>query len=175
MNYLKQAIFFLSLVSVAAAQSGQAVTMNQINGYRAKSKLPALTYNNKLEQAAQHHANWMAKNGRMIHMEGQRPKQNTRKAWQKSTWHPINRTVRYGYFNVDHLSHPQAGTYVSEAIAHGGPRSGPGRFQPATIVMGWMKSNGHRPILMGDYKEIGVGFAKTQTGHAYWCVVVAKH
>lgn len=168
--------FFLLLImtSVAPAQSGQTVTTSLINKVRAKQgRLPPFVPNAKLEQAAQHHANWMGRTGRTVHLEGEKPKENTREAWKNSTWHPINRAVKYGYFEVDFLSRSKANDHIGEAIAHGGPRSGPGRFQPSVIVSGWFKSQEHRKIILGNYKEIGVGFTKVK-GHAYWCIVVAK-
>lgn len=173
-HFLPSLFLLLIVASVASAQSGQAVTVQEVNRRRAKFDLPPLTYNAKLEKAAQHHANWMGRSGRMIHLEGKKPTENTREAWSNSTWHPINRAVKYGYFEVDFLSQPKANDYVNEAIAHGGPRAGPDRYSPAKIVKGWMLSPGHRKIILGDYKEIGVGFVNVR-GNAYWCIVVAKH
>ena len=164
----------LFFASVLQAQDVSRATTSQINSYRKKSNLPVFVLNRKLSQAAQHHANWMAKNRRMDHLEGQKPKINTREVWEKSTWHPLNRAVRYGYLQVDILANPKANDYVGETLAHGGPRSGTGRFNPAVIVRGWMNSAGHRKTILGDYKEIGVGFAKTRQGDAFWCVVVGK-
>lgn len=164
----------LFFASVLQAQDVSNATISQINSYRNRSNLSAFVPNSKLSHAAQHHANWMANNYRMVHLEGQKPKINTREVWSKSTWHPINRAVKYGYLQVDILAHPKASDYVGEIIAHGGPRSVPGRFNPVVIVRGWMNSTGHRKTILGNYKEIGVGFAKTRQGDAFWCVVVGK-
>ena len=174
MRKLPIVLVVLFFASVAQAQDFSKATISQINSYRKRSNLSAFVPNGKLTQAAQHHANWMANNRRMVHLEGQKPKINTREVWGKSTWHPINRAVKYDYLQVDILAHPKANDFVGEIIAHGGPRSGPGRFNPVVIVRGWMNSTGHRKTVLGNYKEIGVGFAKTRQGDAFWCVVVGK-
>jgi len=174
MRNLSIAWVVLFVASVAQAQDVSKATISQINSHRKKNNLSAFVRNSKLAQAAQHHANWMAKKRRMVHLEGQKPKVNTREGLKKATWHPINRAVKYGYLQVDMLAHPKANDYVGEVIAHGGPRSGPGRFNPVVICKGWMKSPGHRKTILGKYKEIGVGFAKTRQGDAFWCVVVGK-
>ena len=173
-----RALFLLfGLLSRAASASAGDVrqqTVERINAERTKAGKPALNYNEKLEQAAQSHADWMARVGKMTHIEGERPADNSREAWAKSSWHPINRAVKAGYLPLEILSTPDANSHVGENIAHGNPDSGPDRFRPAAIVGGWMRSDGHRKAILGDYQEIGIGVMITERGDVFWCCVFGK-
>tara|TARA_Y100000034_G_scaffold125150_2_gene174331 strand:+ start:6863 stop:7507 length:645 start_codon:yes stop_codon:yes gene_type:complete len=163
-----------------------AVEPTEIVGYLdAERNSPPLKYSKKLAAAAQSQADWMASVGKMKHLRGQQP--TSFKAWLKSDHHPVNRVIQTGYVQWDTLfvlkNHRGRQTlvakgkpddYVGEIIAHGNPKSGPGRFQPSVIVRGWMNSPGHRKAILRGYTEVGVGFARTSRGDAFWCVVFGR-
>jgi uncharacterized protein (TIGR03067 family) len=163
----------------------QAVA-RRINAERQKQSLNTFAWNNKLAAAAQSQADWMAQVGKMEHLRG---KEATNfEDWNKSDHHPVNRIINSGYVEWQKLyslevkngqqvlvAKPGANDNVGEIIAHGNPTSGPGRFDPAVIVAGWMNSPGHRKtILTAPLDEFGVGFKRTPAGDAFWCVVFGK-
>jgi len=158
----------------------------RINVERQKQKLSKLKINDKLTKAAQSQADWMASVGKMKHLRGQEAK--SFEEWKKSDHHAVNRIINTGYIEWEEifsfevkdgnqvlLAKPGADDRAGEVIAHGVPESGPGRFQPAVIVAGWMNSPGHKKtILTAPYEEIGVGFTRTKRGDAFWCVTFGK-
>ncbi len=178
-------VFLVGITAAVAADPLQDVVA-RINGERQKQKLPTLKLNNKLTKAAQSQADWMASVGKMDHLRGKEAK--SFEEWKKSDHHPVNRIINTGYIEWDELfslevkdgnqvlvAKPGADDRAGEVIAHGVPESGPGRFQPAVIVAGWMNSPGHKKtILTEPYEEIGVGFTRTKRGDAFWCVTFGK-
>ncbi len=177
-------LFFGATQSLAA--DALKDTAGHINVERRNHGLRPLKHNDKLTAAAQSQAEWMAKVGKMLHLRGKQP--GSFDDWKKSHHHPVNRVIHAGYIEWDKLfvlkikdgkqvlvAKPKANERVGEVIAHGDPKSGPGRFRPQVIVTGWMNSPGHRKtILTTGYEEIGVGFARTKRGDAFWCVVFGK-
>ena len=100
----------------------------------------ALMLNNKLNFAAQKHAEWMANNNVMSHTGEDR----------SSFWTRIKQT---GY-------NPQTG---GENIAMGHPNV-------SAVFNGWMHSSGHYAnIVNRSYKEVGFGIATSKNGSKYWC------
>lgn len=158
---------FALLSSAAWADSLDKVN-RLINAERQNYNLSKLVVNAKLSEAAKMHAEWMATTGVFSHLEGNKPVDT--KEWVKSRWHPLNRAIQAGYVDFSVTSQPNANHYVSEIIAYGTPKSGPGRFDPKVIVDGWIKSSGHHKVMLGDFKEFGVA-KKVRKGHVYWVVV----
>jgi uncharacterized protein YkwD len=110
------------------------------NVRRAKAGLPPLFPNPLLEAAASSHAQDMAEHRKMSH-----------KGTDGSS--PFDRINRQGY-------HYRA---AAENVAYG--------FDDSEAVMvGWMKSPGHRRNILGVFNEIGVGRAIAKDGASYWCV-----
>lgn len=164
-------VLFFCVSLPALAGDVRQMTLDRINAERTKAGRNELKFNEKLERAAQDHADWMAHTGKMIHLQGEKPSGDSRETWAKSTWHPINRAIRAGYLDLEVLSAPNANEHVGENIAHGNPDSGPDRFRPRTIVAGWMRSEGHRKTMLGDYREVGIGVMITERGDVFWCAV----
>lgn len=169
----------------AAAQEAQFVrdVARRINVERTRHGLAALSYDTKLEKAAQAHAEWMARNQRMEHLqEAPRSLDEHRTCNQ----HPANRVINAGYFQWDDLflvetradgaivhPKPAANDRVGEIIAKGANAGHPAT-QPSTIVPGWMNSPGHRKtILNAPYREFGIGTACIGND-TYWCVVFGR-
>lgn len=101
--------------------------------------------NDQLIQAAQKHADWMAKVGKMSHTG-----QNGSSFWDRIT--------STGY-------NPQTG---GENVAYGYDTA-------ESVMNGWMNSSGHKAnILNNTWTEVGYGVAADSGGRKYWCTVFAK-
>jgi uncharacterized protein YkwD len=153
-----------------------------INAQRTQHSLSRLGYNTTLEKAGQAHAEWMARNRKMEHLQDAPASFDQHRTCNH---HPINRAINAGYiewddaFRVDKTPtgavvhpKPKANDLVGEIIAAGWGAGHP-VTQTNTVVTGWMNSPGHRKaILTGHYKEMGIGVACTPDGKdTFWCVV----
>ena len=166
----------------AAARQPEFVrdVFERINAQRTRHQLGRLGYDMKLEKAAQAHAEWMARQRRMEHLQ-QAP--GRFEEHRTTNHHPINRAINAGYLGWEEafvverrdnglVVHPKPGAndMVGEIIAAGW-NAGPPATQPRTVVEGWMNSPGHRKeILTGRYHEMGIGVA-TNGNDTFWCVV----
>ena len=187
MNRLLCLFIALTLITTHTA-FGQDVAFvkdvaNRLNKERTQKGLKPLKYNKTLEKSAQAHAEWMARNQRMEHLEEAPASLEEHKTCNQ---HPANRIINAGYFSWDdlfvvetgangHVVHPKPDTNdrVGEIIAKGANAGHPAT-QPPSIVPGWMNSPGHRKtILTPQYEEFGVGTACIGDD-TYWCVVFAK-
>ena len=187
MNRLLCLFIALALITTHTA-FGQDVAFvkdvaNRLNKERTQKRLKPLKYNKTLERSAQAHAEWMARNQRMEHLEEAPASLEEHKTCSQ---HPANRIINAGYFSWDDLFvvetgnngyvvHPKPDTNdrVGEIIAKGANAGHPAT-QPPSIVPGWMNSPGHRKtILTPQYQEFGVGTACIGDD-TYWCVVFAK-
>ena len=95
--------FFIILLFSSTSYAG---ILEEINLFRSQQKLPAVAVDEKLSQAARHHANWMQKKGRATHvsskaahMEGSIPKSLAQ--WRTSTWSPLNRAIKFKYIKLE--------------------------------------------------------------------------
>jgi uncharacterized protein YkwD len=110
------------------------------NARRGKAGLSPLSRNPLLEASAKQHARDMAGRRKMFHQGGDGSS-------------PFDRMQRNGYQFVA----------AAENVAYG--------FDEVEAVMvGWMKSPGHRRNILGNFSEIGVGRAIASDGASYWCV-----
>jgi uncharacterized protein YkwD len=117
------------------------------NAERSSAGLPALRGSDRLMQAAQLHADQMARAGRLEHVlsGGQYPR-------------PEDRLAAAGY---------QWSAYA-ENIAMG-------QSTPAAAMDSWMRSSGHRAnILSTSVTEIGIGFARDSAGRPYYVQVFGR-
>jgi uncharacterized protein YkwD len=188
---LLRALSFIALSWCAAApaiaQDAPFVrdVFGRINAQRKQHGLKTCTYNKTLEKAAQAHAEWMARNRKMEHLQAPPASFEDHATCNH---HPINRAINVGYIGWDEVfrvektstgavvhAKPGADDHVGEIIA-----AGWGAGHPAShtvqIVTGWMNSPGHRKeILTGGYKELGIGVACTPDGRdTFWCVVFGR-
>jgi uncharacterized protein YkwD len=171
----------------ASAQDAPFVrdVFGRINAQRKQHALKPCTYDKTLEKAAQAHAEWMARNRRMDHLQAPPASFEEHRTCNH---HPINRAINAGYIGWDEVfrvektstgavvhAKPGADDHVGEIIA-----AGWGAGHPAThtaqIVTGWMNSPGHRKeILTGRHEEMGIGVAVTPDGKdTFWCVVFGR-
>lgn len=153
----------------------------RINKERTAKGLTPCPCNKTLEKAAQGHAEWMARNGKMEHLQ---PEAKSLEEFKTCNHHPINRAINAGYLGWDDAfwvdqsptgpsvhPKPAATDCIGEIIA-GAWNAGHPATQPQTIVTGWMNSPGHKKeILTGEYQEMGIGVACTPGGKdTFWCV-----
>jgi uncharacterized protein YkwD len=119
----------------------------QTNAERSNAGVPALRASGRLNQAAQLHADQMARLGRLDHVlsGAQYPR-------------PEDRLAAAGY---------QWSSYA-ENIAMG-------QTSAAAVMDAWMHSSGHRAnILSTNVTEIGVGFARDSAGRPYYVQVFGR-
>ncbi len=156
---------------------------DRINAQRLQNGLQPCTYSKKLQKASQFHAEWMARNRKMEHLQEEAKSLEDHKT---CTHHPINRAIRAGYREWDDIffienrlngpvvhTKPDANDHVGEIVAAGW-KAGHPATQTATVVNGWMKSPGHRKeILTAHYEEMGIGVACTPDDQydTFWCVL----
>ena len=109
--------------------------------YRIEKNLPLLISNDKLNAAAQYHADWMAANDTMSHIgkNGSTLAQRLKQAGYK--YSHAGENIARGYANVD------------------------------AVMKGWKNSPGHNANMLNkNHRHIGAGIAKSKTGKKYWCV-----
>jgi uncharacterized protein YkwD len=110
------------------------------NVRRAKAGLPPLFPNALLDAAATGHARDMAERRKMSHRGGDGSSPFDRIDRQGYRYRAAGENVAYGFDDVE------------------------------SVMLGWMKSPGHRRNILGKYSEIGVGRAIAKDGSAYWSV-----
>ncbi len=103
-----------------------------------------LSLDNKLNAAAQKHAEWMAKNNRMSHTGSRGSNFMKRIKDEGYNFSTGGENVAYGYKTAQ------------------------------SVFNGWMNSRGHKAnILNNNFKEVGFGFMASSNGSIYWCAVFA--
>ena len=180
-------VFFASMMASQPASAQEAGfvrdVFDRINAQRIRNGLKPCNYNKKLEKAAQFHAEWMARNRKMEHLQEEAKSLEDHKI---CTHHPINLAIRAGYKEWDEIfsienrpegqivrTKPDANDHVGEIISAGW-KAGHPATQTEIVVNGWMKSPGHRKeILNAPYEEMGIGVACTPDDQydTFWCVV----
>ena len=156
------------------------------NAVRREHRLKPFRYNALLAQAAQSHAEWMATERKMLHLQ---PQAKNLEDFRTCSHHPSNRVIRTGYLDWDDVFRlavedgqqvvvplADANSLVGENIAEAKDAGHPAQ-QTRLMIEGWMKSPGHRhAILTPGFREIGIGTACTNEPDydTYWCVVFAK-
>jgi len=187
MRTARAILILIAFVSPLPAVAQEAVVIRdvyqRINAERVRNRLKPLKYNKTLEKAAQFHADWMAHNQKMEHLEEAPKNLDEHKT---GNHHPVNRAINAGYIQWDDIftleNHPEgqivhakeeANDYVGEIIAAGWNAGHPAT-QPPTVVPGWMNSPGHRKeILTAHYLEMGIGIAGNGN-NTFWCVVFGR-
>jgi uncharacterized protein YkwD len=120
-----------------------AEVVERVNRERAKENLAPLAPNPILMGAARRHAFAMAQKRAAI-------------AHDDRGLPPIERARQAGY-----------------RFRRSGLSSGLGEATPEELVFHWLGDVATRKYLMGDYAEIGVGYAADPQGTPYWSVIVA--
>jgi uncharacterized protein YkwD len=110
------------------------------NRIRGAAGLPTLSVSDKLQAAAQAHAQDMAARQKMTHV-GKRGSS------------PFDRIKSQGY------PYRRAGENIAA-----------GSFGVDRLMKGWMDSPPHKRNILGGFSQIGVGCAIGEDGKRYWCV-----
>lgn len=132
-------------MSGGAAAGGMSASIAGLtNAQRSNAGAPPLRVSSQLMQAAQLHAQQMARFQRMQHeISGARYPA------------PTDRLAAVGY------SWQTYGENIAE-----------GQTTAAAVMDSWMKSSGHRAnILNGAFREIGIGYARDSAGRPYYVQV----
>ena len=190
---IRRLLFFVFVAGTMASPPALAQeagfvrdVFDRINSQRIQNGLKPCTYNKTLEKASQFHAEWMARNRKMEHLQEEAKSLEEHKT---CTHHPINRAIRAGYRGWDDVffienrpdgqivhTRPDANDHVGEIISAGW-KAGHPATQTEIVVNGWMNSPGHRKeILTAHYEEMGIGVACTPDDQydTFWCVVFGK-
>jgi uncharacterized protein YkwD len=119
-----------------AAREGDDAVVCELNRARADRGLQRLEGDRRLRRAAEAHATDMAERTYFAHVT---PEGETLSDRLRAT----------GYIDDRHRWH------VGETLAWGRGR----RSTPASIVAAWLRSPLHRRIVLGRYREVGIGVA----------------
>lgn len=183
-------IAFYAFCGIASEALGNDLfrrVAEMVNDERQKVGLKRLAYNDKLEQAAVSHSLWMARVGKMEHLQGAKPPEGFQE-YLSSDHHHSTRILKTGYLtwqdlfdvtregNKGHIRpKADANDRCSEIIAYAGPGTGTVPKQLPTVVPGWMRSPGHRAVIVKTcWKDIGAGFAISRNGSTYYCVTFGQ-
>lgn len=185
-SFLIALIAFGGIASEALGNDLFRRVAEMVNDERQKVGLKRLAYNTKLEQAALSHSNWMARVNKMEHLQGEKPQDF--QEYLRSDHHHATRILKTGYLNWQDLfevtregntghirTKPDADDRVSEIIAFAGPGTGNVPKQLPIVVPGWMKSPGHRAVIVkACWEEIGAAFAISRNTSTYYCVTFGQ-
>lgn len=189
---MKSRILLVAVISLVATASevvgneGFRKVAEMVNDERQKVGLVRLTYNKQLEEAALSHSKWMAKVQKMEHLQGQKPEGF--EGYLKSDHHHATRILKTGYLkwqdlfdltregNTGHIRpKPDADDRCSEIIAFASRGAGPIPKQLPIVVPGWMKSPGHRAVIVKTcWKDIGAAYALAKDGGTYYAVTFGQ-
>lgn len=123
----------------------RAKVLNLTNAERARDSLPELKSDSRLDQAAQRHAEDMAKRGYFDHKSPE---------------------------GVDPGTRIQGAGFRASAW---GENIFMGPVSAKEAVDGWMKSPGHRANILGkDFTHMGLGYARNPKGRTYWVQVFGR-
>ncbi|AMV39691.1 CAP domain-containing protein [Planctomyces sp. SH-PL62] len=110
------------------------------NRARAERKRTRVEISPELQEAAQLHAEEMAGRGQMTH-----------KGADGSSVADRVQNLGYRYRRC------------GENVAYG-------HYSPELVMRGWLTSPPHRKNILGDYRQVGLGYATAKDGTPYWCV-----
>jgi uncharacterized protein YkwD len=127
---------------IQQSPTAQAV-FDLVNSERAARGLAPMTYDTKLELAAQRHSEDQARSERMSHTGSDGSTMVQRIDRVGFAWRSAAENVAYGYDS------------------------------PAAVMAGWMNSDGHRRNILSSNTHIGVGVAYGTDGRPYWTQVFA--
>jgi uncharacterized protein YkwD len=134
-------------ITTTPPSEAAAAIVDLTNAERTRNGLAAVRANGQLMQAAQIHADQMARLGRLDHVlpEAQYPRPEDRINAAGYRWRAYAENLAWGQRN------------------------------PAEAVSGWMESPGHRTnILNATYTELGAGYALDPERRAYYVQVFAR-
>lgn len=114
------------------------------NKTRAAYDLPELTISAELGRAAERHVLWMADTRTLSHTGYGGSTVGSRASHEGYYWRGVGENIAAGQVTAEE------------------------------VMKAWMNSPGHRSNILGNYKHIGLAFAKDRSGRMFWCVVLAR-
>ncbi len=133
-----------ALVQNSTEQRDMQAAVDLVNAERAKLGLPAFTWNDTVAAAARAHSTDMARTGIMQHGGSDGSDTGDRLDRVGFVWGGWGETIGAGYQTAPPL------------------------------IAAWMASPGHRAILTGDYRWVGIAVVRSATGTPYWTLVAAN-
>jgi uncharacterized protein YkwD len=118
--------------------------VQRFNAERKKLNKPPLRTNTTLAAAAQRHARTMAEADKFV-------------AKDDDGLTPFERVSRSDY----------RFSRLAEATASGQP-------SVEVAVQTWLDDRSNRESILGDFRDIGVGYAVTRKGRPYWCLLLGR-
>lgn len=140
-------VILITFSATTAASQYDAELLRLTNLERQKAGVAALSLSNQLNQAAQNHADDMAKNNYFSHTG-------------------LNGSTMSDRVNATGYTYSSLGENIAA-----------GRSTPADTIKQWMNSQGHREnILNSNYTEIGFGYSHLDSSkyRHYWVQVFGK-
>jgi len=122
----------------------EASILEGLNQARSKAEKPALRIERKLQEVAERHARDTAARG------SYRATDNEGKT-------PFQRLDKAGY------RYRRVGQLVAV-----------GQATPEEAVESWLKDSANRESILGDFTEVGVGYATSEKGIPFWVILIAK-
>lgn len=122
----------------------QAV-FQKVNEYRVSQNLSPLKLNSTMSQLSQQHSQNMATGKVPFSHEG-----------AEQRFEKISNTISY--------------QKIAENVGYNSGYSNPAE----QVVEGWIKSDGHRKNMLGDYNLTGIGVAKNPEGEYYFTQIFVK-
>jgi len=124
-----------------AASSILSDMLDRVNAERSARGLAPVSYDDQLVLAAQRHSDDQARRGQMTHTGGDGSTLAVRVDRVGYSWSRLGENVAYGF--------PDA----------------------ASVMAGWMASDGHRRNILSANTEFGLGLALGADGRPYWTQV----
>lgn len=115
-----------------------------VNADRVGRGLPAFSWHELLWAAANGHSKEMAANGVMRHQGDDGSNAGDRITAAGFVWSAWGENLGAGYTD------------------------------PGQLLTGWLNSPGHRTILLGNYRYVGIAVVMSSAGTPYWTMVVAS-
>jgi uncharacterized protein YkwD len=130
------------------AAPAPATTVSQeilalVNAERSRRGLGPMVLDSRLQRTAQAHSEDQANRQTMSHTGGDGSTLRVRMDRSGFPWRTAAENVAYGYPT------------------------------PASVMVGWMNSSGHRANILSSNTHLGVGLAYSSTGVPYWTQVFA--
>lgn len=133
-----------ALVQPTTVPDARQQAAGVLNAERAARGLAPLDWHDLVARAAQIHSDDMARMGQMQHVGSDGSRAGDRLTEVGFAW----------------------GAW-GEAVAAGQPTAD-------DVIAAWLNSPGHRAILLGDYRYVGIGSATGSSGTPYWTLVAAS-
>ena len=158
LTFLVTLLVVLCLPATAAALTPTATekkVVSLVNKERAKRGLAKVRFRSSLMKGARYHARDMARRNRLTHYS--------------SNGYSVGKRLRYFGYSSGGCRY----WTVGENIGRG--KAGTLYATPEAIVASWMRSYGHRKVIVRSvYRDVGVGVRKSANGYYYYSLDLGR-